>query len=168
MASTNNMFHHLIKYNDLSHYMKGPVISFDTIYEKGDWKIFSLFKTNGSPDIEPVFDYTVSDFANTSDYLNFIYQLKIRSIFDYGIDINEDDQILTLSTCSYEVNDYRTVIVARKVRADEDPSVDLTAVKENEFPLYPSSWYATYGGSPPAHSSFEQALINGEINWYKQ
>ena len=36
------------------------------------------------------------------------------------IDINEDDQILTLSTCSYELANYRIVVVARKIREGEE------------------------------------------------
>lgn len=166
MTSTDNMFHYLLEYNSIEYYKERPVIKFDTIYDKGDWKIFALIKTNGSSDTEPLFDYTRSVFLNDYDFLDFLYDIQIRSIYDYGIDLNEDDQIISLSTCSYEVDNYRTVIFARKIRENEDTSVDLTKIKVNKNPLYPSSWYKRYGGTPPSFSNFKDALANGEINWY--
>ncbi|HHT96503.1 MAG TPA: class B sortase [Clostridiales bacterium] len=168
MVSTDNMFHYLIKYNNLDYYKQRPVITFDTLYQKNEWKIIALFKTNGSSKKEPLFDYTKSTFTDKSEYMNFLYQIMIRSIFDYKIDLNEDDQILTLSTCSYEVDNYRTVIVARKVRENESSDVDVNAATIKNNPLYPNSWYKRYGGTGPVYSStFEEALENGEINWYK-
>lgn len=166
MTSTDNMFHYLLEYNELAYYRKRPVITFDTIYTKGQWKIIALFKTNGSSKKEPLFDYTRSTFLDDSDYLNFLYQIMIRSVFDYQIDINENDQILTLSTCSYELDDYRTVVVARRIREGEDSEVDTHLAVENPNTLYPNSWYNRYGGTPPEYSTFEEALENGEINWY--
>lgn len=166
MTSTDNMFHYLLEYNELAYYRKRPVITFDTIYKKGQWKIIALFKTNGSSKNEPLFNYTRSIFADDNDYLNFLYQIMIRSVFDYQIDVNENDQILTLSTCSYELDDYRTVVVARRIREGEDLKVDTHRAVENLNPLYPNSWYHRYGGKAPEHSTFEEALENGEINWY--
>ena len=102
-------------------------------------------------------------------FLNFIYQLRIRSIYNIdAVDINENDQIITLSTCSYEVKNYRTVIVARKLREGEDPFVDVDRVTLNTEPLYPSTWYYRYGGkAPKLTQTFEEALENGEIKWYQ-
>ena len=48
MKSTNNMFHHLIRYKDIGFMKQNPVFTFDTIYETGEWKIFSYIITNGS------------------------------------------------------------------------------------------------------------------------
>lgn len=167
MVSTDNMFHYLTEYNNLDYYRQRPLITFDTLYHKNEWKIIALFKTNGSSKKEALFDYTKSTFTDESEYLNFLYQIMIRSIFDYKIDLNEDDQILTLSTCSYEVNNYRTVIVARRVRENESKEVDVNAATTRNNPLYPNSWYKRYGGSAPFYfATFEEALENGDINWY--
>lgn len=168
MTSTDDMFHYLLRYNDKKFYDSHPIIDFNTIYKTGQWKVFSVFITNGSSDKEPLFDYTISDFKDSKAFLEFVYQLRIRSIYNTDeIDINETDQILTLSTCSYEVKDYRTVIVARRVREGEDPTVNTENVLKNTQTLYPSSYYYRYGGkAPDLADTFEAALEAGEINWY--
>ena len=47
-----------------------------------------------------------------------------------SVDINENDQILTLSTCSYELPNYRLVIVAQ-VR-EGDSTVDTSVFKKRK------------------------------------
>ena len=168
MTSTDNMFHYLMNYKELSYYKERPVFTFDTIYEKGEWKIFAVIITNGSSEKEPLFDYTKATFENSSDFFNFVYQVRIRSLYQIDtVDIQEDDQLLMLSTCSYEVDNYRTVVIARKVRDGEDPIVDVNEVVESPHPLYPSSWYLRYGGEAPDFPfTFEEALEEGIIHWY--
>jgi len=160
-----DMFHYLVVFQDMEYYKLRPVIFFDSIYETNAWKIISVFITNGSGEEEPFFDYTRSEFADSSDFLNFVYQLKVRSIYNTNVDINENDRLITLSTCTYELPNYRNVVVARKVRPGEDLSVDVEKTTKNN-PLYTERYYRTYGGTPPKVSSFEEALQAGEIDWY--
>lgn len=169
MTSTDDMFHYLLRYNNKEFYDTHPIIDFNTIYQTGQWKVFAVFITNGSSEKEPLFDYTISEFKDRSKFLEFVYQIRIRSIYKADdIDINETDQLLTLSTCSYEVKNYRTVIVARKVRDGENPSVDTDLVHSNPESLYPDSFYYRYGGkAPKLPKTFQEALAEGEIPWYK-
>jgi sortase B len=169
MTSTDNMFHYLVKFKELNYYKERPILTFDTIYQTGQWKIFAIFITNGSSEKEAFFDYTRPSFTDSEDFLNFVYQLKIRSLFNIDtVDINENDQLLTLSTCSYEVKNYRTVIVARRVREKEAPTVDIEQVTVNPEPLYPDSFYYRYGGKAPKLThTFREAQRLGEINWYR-
>jgi sortase B len=168
MTSTDNMFHYLVKFKELDYYKARPAFTFDTILQTGQWKIFSIFITNGGSEKEELFNYTRADFKDSGEFLNYVYQLRIRSMFHIDtVDINENDQLLTLSTCSYEVKNYRTVIVARKVREGEEPTVDVESVTINMEPLYPYSYYYRYGGkAPELTKTFEEALANGEISWY--
>jgi sortase B len=80
--------------------------------------------------------------------------------------VNEDDQILTLSTCSYEFTGFRTVVVARKVRPGEDESVDVQLATVNPSPLYPDVYYQANGGTRPDSLTFKTAYAKGLINWY--
>ncbi len=163
------MFHRLRNFKKyIDYYKERPVITFHTLYEKAQWKIFSVFVTNGSNKTEELFDFTQSEFRDSSEFLNFVFQLKARSIYQIDtVDINEEDQLLTISTCSYELNNYRLVIVARKLREGEEAVVDVESVTKNENPLKPSSWYEEYGGEKPEIGTFEEALAAGEIEWYK-
>jgi len=169
MVSTEEkMFHYLLQYKKLDYYKEHPLINFDTIFDTGEWKIFSVFITPGNADSEDFFDYRKSVFSSSSDFLNFVYQLRIRSVLTLDtVDIKEDDQLLTLSTCSYELDNYRTVIVARKVREGEDSGVDLESASVNPSALYPSKYYEAKGGeAPEVTKTFEEALSKGQINWY--
>ena len=162
------MFHSLLEYKKTSYYKEHPVISFDTLYSTGLWKVFAVFISNGSDDKEPLFDYRKATFNDSSDFLNFVYQIRIRSLLNTEVDIQADDQILCLSTCSYEVDNYRTVVVARKVRPGEASTVKVEEAEQNPAPLFPASYYYRYGGEAPALSkTFEEAYANGEISWYK-
>lgn len=167
MKSTDNMFHYLIKYNDIEYYREHPVITFDTLYHKGQWKIISILKADADVN-DDFFNFTRARFANNEDFLDFIYQLRIRSIYNIPVDVNEEDQIIILSTCSYELDNYRTLIVARKIRDDEASSVTVDKAVKNPSILYPASWYSNYGGTAPKTSSFKEALEAGLIDWYNK
>lgn len=166
--NNGSMFASICDFADLTFYKANPTFKFDTIYEKGNWKIISVFKTNTDPAHGEVFDYFISDFGNSKDnFLEYIYQVRLRSIIDTPVDINEDDKIVTLSTCSYELKDFRTVVIARKVRENEDENVDTSQAKYNAKVLYPDAYYKKFGGSKPEVTNFKTALKEGKINWYK-
>lgn len=170
MKSTDNMFHYLEHMRkDIEYFKLHTVFRFDTIYQTGQWKVISVFITNGSDKNEPFFNYMKSTFRDSSEFMDFVYQLRIRSIYDLNqVDINENDQLCMLSTCSYELDNYRLVIVARKVREGEAASLDAELIKKNSEPLYPQSYYENYGGTAPKlPKTFEEALEQGSIPWYK-
>ena len=160
------MFANLKHYEDLDFYKSAPTFTFNTIYEKNQWKIISIFKTNTLDYQGTFFNYLRGNFDNEYDFLNYIYQLRVRSMIDCPVDVNENDSIVTLSTCSYDFEEFRLVIVARKLRDGESADVDVSKAKENPTPLYPDIWYNTYGGSKPDVSSFQEAYNNGKITWY--
>ncbi len=60
------------------------------------WQIFSVYY------IPTTNDYIRVNFTDDNDYKNFINLIKDRSMFDFKIDVNEDDKVLTLSTCYSE------------------------------------------------------------------
>lgn len=160
------MFANLLKFSDLDFYKSTPIITFDSIYEFANFKIISIFKTNTKPEQGEIFNYLISCFSGKESFLNYVYNVKIRSLIDIPVDIKDDDQLITLSTCSYEFDDFRTVIVARKIRDSEDISVDTQSAKVSENPLMPDCWYKRYGGSAPTYSNFRKAYEDGEISWY--
>ncbi len=166
------MFADLAKYVErgdsygINFYKQTPVFTFNTIYEKSKWKIISFFKTNTLESQGVPFNYLRGDFVSDYDFLDFVYNLRVRSLVDCPVDVNENDTILTLSTCSYDFEDFRTVIVARKVRDGESPDVDVSKAAENPSPLYPDIWYKTFGGTRPNVTSFQNAYNNKEISWY--
>lgn len=159
------MFAALLKY-DLDAYLASPVVGFDTAEQKSQWKIISIFKTNTLPEQGEVFHFTRTDFSSDADYMNYVYQLRIRSIVDAPVDFRADDRIVTLSTCSYEFKDFRTVVVARQVREGEDASVDTQKASANGRAVYPDCWYEKYGGKKPEWpATLEEAVQQGLAGW---
>lgn len=83
------------------------IISFDTIYKSMNWQIFAIYTT------DPDFNYLQNNYYyDGTQFLNFINEVKNRSIYDFGVEVNKDDKILTLSTC-HQYGTKRLVIHAK-------------------------------------------------------
>ncbi len=144
------MFGELLNYSDVAYYKEHPTIRFDTVYGTGDYKVISAFITNANPAHGEIFDYTSFIDPKTEDEVeDFITQVKARSVIDTGVDVRVDDTFVTLSTCTYEFDDARFVVVARKIRDGENDVVEVLNAKRNAQPLYPDIWYQLYGGEKP-------------------
>lgn len=164
--NSGRMFTELNKYKNYSFYKSNPVFTFDTIDSQSQWKIISIFLTNTLPDQGEPFDYLKTQFKDSSEYLNFVYQMRIRSLFNTGVSFNKDDQIVLLSTCSYEFTDFREVVVARKVRDGESSEVDVTKISYNNKVVYPDCWYKKNGGTKPVWpDTYELALKKNTLPW---
>ena len=165
-----SMFHELVNYGsldgNLDYYKDHPVIVFNTPKEDAKWKIISVFKTSTLYAHGEFFNYMQGEFTSDAEFMNFIYNVRIRSLFDIPVMVNEDDQILTLSTCSYEFTNFRTVIVARKVRDGESDKVDTDLATKNSDPVFPDVYYTRNGGTRPTVYTFKKADKKGLINWY--
>lgn len=83
-ATLNSSWHT----NSSNHY-----ITFNTASADMQWRIFSIYK------VEATNDYLYNNFASQEDFLTFANKMKSRSVYDFGVTINENDKLLTLSTC---------------------------------------------------------------------
>ncbi len=68
------------------------------------YKVFSAYITDASD------NYTQTNFDSNDEYNKFLEKIKNKSIYKSDIDVNENDKIITLSTCSYEFDDARMVV----------------------------------------------------------
>jgi len=60
--------------------------------------------------------YITTSFATDEEFAEFLDTIKSRSVYDFGVELNTDDKILTLSTCS-NMDAHRAVLHAKKVSA---------------------------------------------------
>lgn len=104
-----SMLADLHKYKKEDFLLHNPIIKFNTLYEDIEWKIFSIYITSVD------FYYIKTDFSSINEYKDFLESIKQKSIFDIHVEVSEEDQILTLSTCSYEFENARLVIHAKRI-----------------------------------------------------
>lgn len=127
-----------------------PVINFNTLYQNNKYKIISVMRLNTTEEYGEVFPYTQSVyFKNSSEFYNFILEAMDRSIYETGVDVEYGDELLTLSTCDEAIGlkDLRIVIVARKVRENESPEVDTSAIYRKKSIKYYDGYYEIYGNT---------------------
>ena len=165
-----SMFAGLMDYGgtegNLDFYKKHPTIKFDTPQGDGVYKIISVYKTNTLSAHGEFFKYMVGDFQNDKDFMNYVYNTRIRSLINCPVDVNEDDELLTLSTCSYEYTNFRTVVVARRVRIGETSKVDTKKASLNGNAVWPEVYYSSRGGKRPTVTDFCTAYEKQQIDWY--
>lgn len=166
MKTNELMFHDLTKFDSMSFYRDHPVFTFNTPEEDAQWKIFALIKTNNRESQGERYPYYRDDFTSDEEFMQFIYELQVRSIYSYPVTINERDTVLILSTCTYELPDMRLLVIARKLRDGESAEVNTNLAYPKAEVVYPDAWYATYPAVRPEVSSFAEAHRAGEITWY--
>ncbi len=142
MRHDDKIFGTLERYRDIEAFKKSPLIGMSTLYGDYTFKIYAVFISNSrtADDNGNFFNYI---FINESkeNFRNYIAELDKRKLYTTGVDINENDKILTLSTCCYDFNDARLVVVGRLMRANESPSVDTSLARVNENPKFPQAYY---------------------------
>ena len=75
-----------------------------------EYEVFSVYITDAKD------NYIQTNFENKSQYKEFLEKIQNKSIYQSDIEIDGDDKIITLSTCSYEFNDARLVVHGRLLK----------------------------------------------------
>ena len=153
MKDDSTMFSQLANYRNLDYYKERPTINFDTLYRDGEWKIFAVMTINAYPaqDNGNLFDYRKSTFSSDEDFNSWINECRARSCINTPVQVEPGDEILTLQTCVYEFTEARCVIMARRVRENEQSVVNVDAATVNEDAIYPQAWYDEYLKQPNPH-----------------
>lgn len=149
-------FDEIHNYQDLEYYKKYPVIEYNTLYSDYKWKVIAAFHTNGSSEGDNGYlFYYIASYMSDDHFMEFYDELMQRSYIHTGVDIQPQDKILTLSTCTYffdrngSLENARFVLVARLVREGESEEVDTSKAAANENVRYPQLYYDVFGGTNP-------------------
>ena len=136
---------------------QNPLIEFNTIYERNQvYVVLATFIGIDAPDQDGgdgAFDYwNYRNFTPDGHYSFETWKSNILkySWIDNSIDFNEDDDFLTMSTCTYELGSQRTVrwvVVAKKmtVRDSLDEIVESYKDKADKDIYFFKAWRDTYG-----------------------
>lgn len=126
-------------------YLDHPTFKFSNLYEEYTYKIIAMFVV----EVEPyqtkdgvVFDYhNYINFGSSRTFSDFKENILARTAVNTGVDFDEDDKFITLSTCSNEFEPSRFVVIGRRVRDGESPEVDVSKAAINEDMLEPDYSY---------------------------
>lgn len=104
-----SMFQNLMNYKDESYFRENQTFEVTDQYGSHTFEIFSAYVTGTD------FYFIETRFPQDEDFETFIDSIEERSMFDTDIEVTAEDHILTLSTCTYEYDDARYVVHARRV-----------------------------------------------------
>lgn len=142
-----SMLANLAKYKSVSFYKQHPTIDFSTLYKTGTYKIYAAFVLNASKADDDGYIYNIfrQSFADDEDFNSWTQEAYQRSLIRTGVDVNIDDNIITLVTCTYDFDDARFVVMARETREGEEADVNTSEASANPSPRYPKRWYDDRG-----------------------
>lgn len=117
------MFRDVTKYADYDFYEEHKIIEFDTIYKEtgqAEYEIVAAFYAEIKNVDEGGFKYYQYAGITTEESFNeYVEGVKEMSVYDTGVDAEYGDQLLTLSTCNYHVDDGRGRFAVVAKRIDE-------------------------------------------------
>lgn len=112
---SGNMFGNLNKYKSFDYYEKHPYIQFDTIYERGKYQVMYVFQSKVFAEDKIAFKYyQFINATSAKEFDSYMYEMSQLSLYDTGVSASYGDKLLTLSTCDYQENKGRFVVVAKK------------------------------------------------------
>ena len=130
-------FSQLFHFADEQWAKEHPYIYFSTPEEDMAWEVFAVaYTTDDFNYIQVLKDRKVSNEQITeAQMINIVNEARERSEYDYNdVEVNGDDKIITLSTCSYKYgrrNDVRFIVMAKLV-TEEDTPVETANITINE------------------------------------
>lgn len=109
LSHSDAMFSTLIDYKQEAYYAEHSVITLDSIYGRRSYRIFAVLNMKVSD-----WDPAAASFGSGKAFLEFVSRAKRKALYSTGVEVKEDDHILTLITCdrSYGGASGRLIVMA--------------------------------------------------------
>ena len=109
LSQSDAMFSTLIDYKQEAYYAEHSVITLDSIYGRRSYRIFAVLNMKVSD-----WDPAAASFSSGKAFLQFVNRAKQKALYSTGVEVKEDDHILTLITCdrSYGGASGRLIVMA--------------------------------------------------------
>lgn len=115
---SGNMFGRLKRYRDSTFFYEHRIITFDTLYEDGQYAVFAVMEMNTNQRIARWYDLWSLTTDSRAEPEEAIRALERQSEISSSLDVQADDQILLLVTC-LDGDKERLVVAARRLREGE-------------------------------------------------
>jgi len=114
------MFGHLKDYEDPAFYQEHKNIILYTDGLERNYEVIAVFRSQVYKKSDQVFKYYKFFQADTQEEFDDFYQnIKALSLYDTEVSAEFGDHFLTLSTCTYHVEQGRFVVVAKEVESGD-------------------------------------------------
>ena len=111
------MFGKLDLYEEEAYGKAHNIICFDSLYEKREYELISVFRSQVYKKSDKVFKYYQFFQADTEEEFHTWYlNIKEMALYDTGVTAQFGDEFITLSCCSEHVEDGRLVVVGKRVK----------------------------------------------------
>lgn len=109
LSHSDAMFSTLIDYKREAYYAEHSVITLDSIYGRRSYRIFAVLNVKVSD-----WDPAAASFGSGKAFLQFVNRAKRKALYSTGVEVKENDHILTLITCdrSYGGASGRLIVMA--------------------------------------------------------
>lgn len=94
LSHSDAMFSTLIEYKQEAYYAEHSVITMDSIYGRRNYRIFAVLNMKVSD-----WDPAAASFGSGKAFLQFVNRAKRKALYSTGVEVKEDDHILTMITC---------------------------------------------------------------------
>ena len=131
--ASDKHFSQLAAYDYINFARSNPYISFSTLEDEMYWQIFAVFYVEVPDDYSGSTDYYYIN-ESPESLVEFTNEAMQRSMFDFGVTVNENDKILTLSTCTRV---YNTQALAAGRRKDQQRFVIMAKLMPKGAELKP-------------------------------
>ncbi len=120
-------------------------LTLSTLFKSDTYKVFAVILTDENAQGSDYFHTRRLDFPTDEDFLSYVEQVRARSLFDYPVEVEAQDDLLVLSTCTNtstaKFKNGRCLVYARRVRLGESREVDTARIVKNEDVIMPRAWY---------------------------
>lgn len=111
-----SMFCDLEKFKSQDFWQEHKTFFFNTVTDRYEYEIVSVFKTFVYSDSPESFKYYHFVNAQTlEDFSAYIDRCKELALYDTGVSAEYGDKLITLSTCEYSRTNGRLVVVAKRI-----------------------------------------------------
>ena len=120
---TGRMFGILKKYKlkGLEFLRENYIIQMESTYETAEYVIFAVAEIDTDVSNAHYFDFLSNPiFSSDEDFDAFVNGVKGLSMYSVNLDVQRGDRLLVLATCAGDEETKRLIVVARKIRDDEN------------------------------------------------
>lgn len=137
-----------------------------SVYDGKDihrYKVAAVFYWDPSEQGPSAFELErLQDLTNYEDYMQFVLGIKMRSLYELAVDIEDGDSFVSLLAEPSAQGQPTLAVVGRRQREGENARLERSAIMDSEQPLYTARQYQQAGQTMPALEPLSQYWTN----WY--